>query len=74
MSGPNARSFSSSRARWYPCFEHDLERCYGAPLIGTYTGDPPSGLTVGGASSGRCWSDREVCGGVVSVVSVRDGC
>jgi hypothetical protein len=35
---------------------------------GTYMGDPPPGLSVRGAFFGRK-SDKEVCGGVVSVVS-----
>jgi len=35
---------------------------------GTYMGDPPPGLSVRGAFFGRM-SDKEVCGGVVSVVS-----
>ena len=35
---------------------------------GTYMGDPPPGLSIRGAFFG--WkSDKEVCGGVVSVVS-----
>src|SRR4051794_34555925 len=38
---------------------------------GTYTGDPPPGLTAGGPSSGTSRSDQEVCGDVVPVVSVR---
>jgi hypothetical protein len=38
------------------------------PHIGTYMGDPPPGLSVRGAFFGRK-SDKEVCGGVVSVVS-----
>jgi hypothetical protein len=38
------------------------------PHTGTYTGDPPPGLSVRGAFFGRK-SDKEVCGGVVSVVS-----
>ena len=40
--------------------------CY-APN-GTYMGDPPPGLSVRGAFFGRK-SDKEVCGGVESVVS-----
>lgn len=32
-----------------------------SPSTGTYTGDPPPGLTAGGPSSGGGWSDQEVC-------------
>ena len=49
-----------------------LDRCLSAvsPLApyGTYMGDPPPGLSVRGAFFGRK-SDKEVCGGVVPVVS-----
>jgi len=38
------------------------------PPTGTYMGDPPPGLSVRGAFFGRK-SDKEVCGGVVPVVS-----
>ena len=38
------------------------------PPCGTYMGDPPPGLSVRGAFFGRK-SDKEVCGGVESVVS-----
>ena len=44
------------------------EHRVGVPLCGTYMGDPPPGLSVRGAFFGRK-SDKEVCGGVVSVVS-----
>ena len=41
----------------------------GVPPYGTYMGDPPPGLSVRGAFFGRK-SDKEVCGGVESVVSI----
>src|SRR5581483_779793 len=59
------------RAQASPPVSH--QRCLGVrktclPHTGTYTGDPPSGLTIRRAFFG--WkSDKEVCGGVVSVFS-----
>jgi hypothetical protein len=41
---------------------------WGLAPYGTYMGDPPPGLSVRGAFFGRK-SDKEVCGGVESVVS-----
>jgi hypothetical protein len=57
--------------RGWPNLAPERQICSGGPSpIGTYTGDPPSGLMARGAFLGFESLDRKVCGDVDAVVPV----